>query len=360
MTDDIQRRDSARPQILDCTLRDGSYALNFQFTATDTTDICQGLDNAGIPMIEVGHGVGLGASEKGLGTAAETDEAYLVAAAKGVARGQFGAFCIPGIARLDHIDMAASLGMGFIRVGTNVTEVEDSEPFIAKAKKHGMYVAANFMKSYAMPPEQFAEKALLSRKYGADAVYVVDSAGGMLSVDVLRYIKAVQAVTDIPLGFHGHNNLGLAVAHAVEAVNAGVVIIDCTLQGLGRSSGNVPTEVFLLVLARMGIDLEIDPLEVMDVGEQYVKPLVRSQGLDALDMIGGYAQFHSSYMGLIRKYSTKHRIDPRKLIIDLCAVDKVNAPEDLVDRLAQAISDKSTDTPTARYRWDKYFGAEQN
>jgi 4-hydroxy-2-oxovalerate aldolase len=346
-------------QILDCTLRDGSYAVNFQFTALDTADICRGLDRIGIPLIEVGHGVGLGASEKGMGRAAETDEAYLEAAAANVKRAKFGAFSIPGIATLDDIDMAAGLGMGFIRIGTNVTEVECSEPYIARAKKHGMYVTANFMKSYATPAEEFAQKALLSEKYGSDAVYLVDSAGGMLSSDVLRYIHAVQDVSEIPLGFHGHNNLGLAVAHAIEAVSAGVTIIDTTLQGLGRSSGNVPTEILALVLLRMGIEVGLDPLEVIDLGEQYVKPLIRSQGLDALDIIGGYAQFHSSYMGIVRKFSTKHRVDPRKLIIELCAVDKVNAPEELVDTIAQKLRDASSDVPTARFRWDKYFGEEQ-
>lgn len=352
-------RAARRPQILDCTLRDGSYAVNFQLTAMDTSDICRGLEQAGIDLIEVGHGVGFGASKCGLGEAAETDEAYLEAAARSLTTAKFGAFCIPGIASLDDIDMAASHGMGFIRIGTNVTDVEASEPFVARARKHGMFVSANFMKSYATPPRQFAEKVLLSQKYGSETVYIVDSAGGMLADDLQAYILAVQDVTDIPLGFHGHNNLGLAVSHAVDAVNAGVAIIDCTLQGLGRSSGNVPTEVFVYLLLRLGIDLGIEPLKLIDVGEQYVKPLVRAQGLDALDIVGGYAQFHSSYMSVIRKYSTKHRIDPRKLIIELCAVDKVNAPEALVERLAKKISDESTDVPTARFRWDKYFGEEQ-
>lgn len=348
-----------RPRILDCTLRDGSYAVNFQLTALDTSDICRGLEEAGIDLIEVGHGVGLGASKKGKGVAAETDEAYLAAAASAVKKAKFGAFCIPGIASLDDVDMAAAQGMSFIRIGTNVTEVESSQPFIERARKHGMYVAANFMKSYAMPPKQFADRAVLSEKYGAEVVYIVDSAGGMLAEDLEAYISAVQDATDVPLGFHGHNNLGLAVSHAVLAVQKGTEIIDTTLQGLGRSSGNVPTEVFAYVLLRLGIEIGLDPLKLIDVGEEYVKPLIRAHGLDALDIVGGFAQFHSSYMSVIRKYSTKYRIDPRRLIIDLCAVDKINAPDDLVDRLAKKISDERTDVPTARFHWDKYFGEEQ-
>lgn len=346
-------------RLLDCTLRDGSYAINFQFTVQDTIDICRGLEGAGVDLIEVGHGVGFGASAKGWGQAAETDEAYLQAAAHTLTRAKFGAFCIPGIASVEDIDMAASYGMGFIRIGTNVTEVESSEPMIARARKHGMYVTANFMKSYASTPADFARQALLSQQYGSQAVYIVDSAGGMLRSDVDSYFAAVRAVTDLPIGFHGHNNLGLAAAHTARAVELGASIVDTTLQGIGRSSGNVPTELLLLLLQRMGVDLSIDTMAIIDLGETHIKPLLRSAGLDALDLVGGYAQFHSSYMSVIRKYSTKYRVDPRLLIIELCAVDKVNAPDALLDALAVRLQATTNAVPTARYHWEKYFGSEQ-
>ena len=151
-----------KPTILETTLRDGSYVLNFQFTASDTAILCGELERAGFSLIEVGHGIGLGASDAGLGTAAETDEAYLRAAAESIKRPRWGTFCIPGIAKVEDVEMAAQFGMRFIRIGTNVTDVEQSEPFIACAKRHGMFVCANFMKSYATAPKEFAAKARLS------------------------------------------------------------------------------------------------------------------------------------------------------------------------------------------------------
>lgn len=350
---------SRKPKILECTLRDGSYAINFQFTASDTALICEALEKAGFDMIEVGHGVGLHASCAGYGEAAETDEAYLRAAAETLKKSKFGTFCIPGIARLEDIDMAADHGMGFIRIGTNVTEVEKSEKYIERAKKRGMQVGANYMKSYALEPSQFSEKAKLSKKYGADFIYLVDSAGGMLAKDIERYILALRENCDLPIGFHGHNNLGLAVSHSLLAAELGASIIDCTLQGLGRSSGNASTEIVVSLLKRMGIDLGIDPLEVMDIGEQFIKPLIKTAGLDSLDLIAGYALFHSSYMSLIREYSCKYRVDPRKLIMALCEVDKINASRDLLDRIAKQLREEQTPVATARYRWDKYFGNEQ-
>jgi 4-hydroxy-2-oxovalerate aldolase len=349
-----------KPQIMEVTLRDGSYAINFQFTAADTAIIGGALDKAGFDLIEVGHGVGLHASETGHGEAAEKDEAYLKAAAESIKRAKFGMFCIPGIARLEDVDMAAGFGMGFIRVGTNVTQVRESEPFIARAKKHGMMVCSNFMKSYAMSPQEFAQTALLSQQYGTDVLYVVDSAGGMLEGDVEAYVRAVQGVCTLPIGFHGHDNLGLAIANSLHAAELGAAIVDGSLQGFGRSAGNAATEMLVVALQKMGHDLGLDPLQVMDIGEEYIRPLIRRRGHSSLDIVTGQALFHSSYMGIIRKFASKYRVDPRRLIIELTKVDKVNAPPDLVERLAAKLQTAATEVVTARYQFDEYFGHEQD
>ncbi len=347
------------PQILDTTLRDGSYVINFQFTERDTAIIAGKLDEAGFELIEIGHGVGLGASEAGHGQAAETDEAYLRAAAGSVKRARWGMFCIPGVASLDHVDLAAQYGMKFIRIGTNVTDVPDSAPFIERAKRHNMYVCANYMKSYASEPAEFARNALLSEKYGADVVYIVDSAGGFLTGDIESYFRAVRDVSNIAIGFHGHDNLGLGVANAVRAVELGASIIDTSLQGMGRSAGNTPTELFIAVMERMGIPLGFDLLRVMDVGERYVKPLITRDGFNSIDIISGYAQFHSSYMGVIREFSSKYGVDPRKLIVALCQHDRVNAPRELVENLARSLQAEGDEVFSGRFHLDRYHGAEQ-
>ena len=348
-----------KQSILDTTLRDGSYAIDFQFTAQDTAIIAKGLEDAGVEIIEIGHGVGLGASEKGYGKAAETDEDYLKAAAGVLTKSKFGMFCIPGIATLEDVDMAADLGAGFIRIGTNVTEVEKSKEFVARAKKHGLYVSANFMKSYVMPPKEFAQLAIQTQEYGSDILCVVDSSGGMLPSELRSYFESVQEVCDIPLGFHGHDNLGLAVAHSLSAIEMGAALVDTSLQGFGRSSGNAATELLVAGLNRMGIDTGTDMLMLMDMGEKYIKPLIRGNGMSSLDIITGYAQFHSSYMGTIRKYASKYNIDPRLLIIKVCERDKVNAPEEMVEEVAAGISVKSDQPLTSRFNFAAYHGDEQ-
>ena len=346
-------------KILDTTLRDGSYVINFQFTSTDTELIAAALEKAGFDLIEIGHGVGLNASKFGAGAAAQTDEEYLEAAARVLKKAKFGMFCIPGIARLEDVDMAASHGMGFLRVGTDVARMAESAPFIERAKKHGMFVSANFMKSYVMEPKKFAEKAKLSQKFGSDVLCIVDSAGGMLPAELGRYFSAVRDACDIDIAFHGHNNLGLAVANTLHAIDLGASIVDTSLQGFGRSAGNASTEQVLGALKRQGIETGIDLLGVLDAGEKYIKPLITRSGLDSIDVVAGYSLFHSSFMGAIKRYSGKYKIDPRKLIIGVTHHDRVNAPDELVERTAREISRISDEVFTARFHLDKYYGNEQ-
>lgn len=348
------------PRILECTLRDGSYAVNFEFTSDDTRNVVAALERVGFDMIEVGHGIGLGASEKKMGVAAETDEEYLRVTAETVKNADWGMFCIPGIAELRHVDMAADYGMKFIRIGTNVEAYKDSEPFVARAKEHGMMVCSNFMKSYVADPKDFAQYAVEVEKYGSDLIYIVDSSGGMFPGDIEKYVHAVrEKSTTLRLGFHGHHNLGMGLANALAAVDLGIEIIDTSLQGFGRSAGNTPTEQFLCALMRKGIDMNIDPIAVMDAAETYILPFISAKGLSSVDMVSGLAQFHSSYMPVIEKYAKEYRVDPRRLIVAVCDRDKANAPVKLVEQEAIKLASEGK-----RGHWkplySKYYGREQN
>lgn len=348
------------PLIMDTTLRDGSYALNFRFTAGDTALIAAELERAGLRLIEIGHGVGLGARQAGKGEACETDAGYLEAAASALSKAQFGMFCIPGIARLEHLDLAADHGMGFIRIGTNVTETSAAGPFIAKAKKLGMLVCSNLMKSYAMSPAELAQQTLVLQDFGADVVYVVDSAGGMMTSELEAYIQAIQKTCSLRLGFHGHNNLGLAVANSIRAAEMGVWIVDSSLQGLGRSAGNAPTEMLAAALLRKGLDPGVDLMALLDAGEKYIRPLMRRRGWSSLDVAAGLALFHTSYMGVIRKYSNRFQVDPRRLILKVCEQNMVEAPPELVERTARAMAHDSDEVYSAKFDLDAYVGDEQD
>jgi 4-hydroxy 2-oxovalerate aldolase/long-chain acyl-CoA synthetase len=324
-------------EILECTLRDGSYTVDFQFTPRDTSVIAAALENAGFNLIEVGHGVGLNASVTGKGLAAATDEEYMQAAAGTLSRARWGMFFIPGIGRHEDLELAAQYGMDFVRIGSNVTEVEQSQEYIKHAKKLGMFVSANFMKSYVLPPKQLAERAKLAEKFGVDLVCLVDSAGTMLPEDVKACVLAMRDVLNIPMGLHCHDNLALGIANLLAAIDAGVQRIDSTLQGIGRGGGNPATEVLVTVLKKRGIDLGIDLNRLMDVSEHLIKPLLKEKGLDSINITSGYAGFHSSYLKTILKYADRYNIDARDLIVEVCRADQVYARQDIVEDIARKL-----------------------
>jgi len=344
--------------LLDTTLRDGSYSINFSFTSTDTSIICEKLDEAGIEFIEIGHGLGMNASNLGFGTAVQTDEEYMIAAEEVINKAKYGMFCIPGIAKLSDLDIAKKHNMGFVRVGTDVTKVQESEKFIRKAKELGFYVAANYMKSYALEPSKFAKQVKLSEEYGADVVYIVDSAGGMFSEDISNYYNSIRKISDIPIGFHGHDNLGLAVSNSVTAAEIGIELLDSSLQGLGRSSGNASTEILVAALKKKGYTMNTDLLKLLHIGQTFVQPLITTKGKMPLDIISGYADFHSSYMHHIMKYSSKYKIPPEILIIEISKIDKVNLDEVVLEKVANEIKERG-EIYTAKYGFNRYIGKEQ-
>jgi 4-hydroxy-2-oxovalerate aldolase len=323
------------PSVMDCTLRDGSYAVSFRFTADDTTSIATGLEAAGVELIEVGHGVGLGAAQKGFGDAAETDLGYMQAAAGALTTARWGMFCIPGIGTLDQVRQAIDQGMGFLRVGVTFDAFREAEPFVDLARHRGLLTCVNVMRSYTRPPADFGRLVPVVEAFGADIVYLVDSAGGMLPEQIAAYVQAVrEQSSSVRLGFHGHNNLGLAVANALQAVALGVEVIDASLMGLGRGAGNTPIEQFICALVRRGLGCDIDPLALLDLSDRHIVPLGAMHGSPSLDVVSGLALFHSSSMSTIMKHAEKHQVDPRRLILAVSAVDQTHVSEDLIEAKA--------------------------
>lgn len=337
-------KEDKKVQILDCTLRDGSYAIDFQFTPEDTAIIAVALEKAGINFIEIGHGLGLNASNMGEGRAAATDDEYLKTAASVLKRAKFGMFFIPGIGKERNLRIAADLGMGFVRIGTNAPEANKAGKYIKLAKKLGFFVCSNLMKSYALSPDALAEKAKVVEEEGADVVYIVDSAGGMLPKDIKEYIEAIKTKVDsIKIGIHAHNNLSLAVANTLVAVESGATMLDCCLQGIGRSAGNTPTEILILALEKLGYDLGIDVLKLMDLGEKLINPLIHKAGFDPIEITSGYALFHSKFLYNIYKVAEKYGVDPRRLIIEASKKSVVELPERLIVNVAKKMKSKKTE-----------------
>lgn len=344
-------------KIMDVTLRDGSYPVNFQFTEQDTYHVSRELEASGINYIEIGHGMGIGASSLKNGIAAAEDEEYLLAAKKAVSKAKIGMFCIPGVADINQIDRLAELGLDFVRIGTNVDQVAESADYIERAKKNGLLVMANYMKSYTTSKEDFAEQVKKSVAYGADVIYIVDSAGGMFPEQIKEYYDAIQSVAPVEVGFHGHNNLGLAVSNSLYAKQLGIEYIDCSLQGLGRSAGNTILEQFIAGCYKMDGQGTYDLERISCLGEAFVQRLLPKKGLSAVDLYCGLSDFHSSYLKHIYKYSKKNNVSPLELIWEYSRYDKVNLDEEKLDDIARRLPKQGNNT--AAFYIEDFFGNEQ-
>lgn len=331
----------AHTEFLDTTIRDGGYAINFQFSISDVERIAESLEEAGIRYIEIGHGVGLNGSSMEHGMALHSDEEYMRAAGGCLSKAGYGMFCIPGIARLSDLELAAEHGMKFVRIGTNITEVRQAQAYVEKAKNLGLMVMTSLMKSYLVSPEEFGECAKKVESYGADVVYIVDSAGSMFPEDVKAYMEAARATTGLKLGFHGHNNLGMAVANTLAAYEEGADFIDTTMQGLGRSAGNAPSEAVIAALIKKGYAVDVDFLKLMMRSKALIHPLVHKRGVNPLDIICGYSEFHSGYMKSIHRISTTYNVNPLKLIMKYAALDKVRMDEKQLEDIAKTMPQTS-------------------
>ena len=325
------------PELFEVTLRDGSYLIDFQFTANDTATIASALESVGVRWIEIGHGAGMNASEKGHGRAAATDEEYLEAAAGALKHARWGMFFIPGIGREEDLRLAAQYKMSFVRIGTNITEIESGRRYFELARELGFIATWNGMKSYAVTPAEFGRKVAQVHSWGADVAYLVDSAGGMYPQDISEYLNAARNECDIVLGYHGHDNLSLAMANTLRAIECGALLIDASLQGMGRSAGNTITEVLVAILKKRGLWETIDLNRIMDIGQGLIRPLIRRSGVDPIAVTSGYARFHSSFTGKVESYARKHNLDVRDLIVRLCQEDLVSASDAQLERLSQEL-----------------------
>ena len=339
-------RPAKRVEILECTLRDGSYAVDFKFTENDTAILAGVLDRLGFRWIEVGHGVGLGAAQAGRGSMPASDERLIEAAKRAAPNAQVGCFFIPGIGTAEQMRSARAAGLDFIRIGYSAPEIEAAYPYLTLAKELGLKPCLNFMKTYGISPQTFAEKARQGAAAGADIVYCVDSAGSMFPEDVRRYLSAAREHSECRLGFHGHSNLQFAVANSVEAVRCGATFIDSTLYGLGRSAGNVPTEIAVAVFQNLGIETGIDLFEVMDAAEEFMGPLMSQMQLyDMMSVAMGYSQFHSSFLPKVAKVAREHGVELRRLVVGIGKLDPVNLDEENLNRVAASLPKASTRRP---------------
>lgn len=330
----------------DMSLRDGMHPKSHQITLEQMIAVATGLDAAGVPLVEVTHGDGLGGASITYGFPRHTDEEYLRAVVPRMKRARISALLLPGIGTVDHLRMAVDCGVACVRVATHCTEADVSGQHIGLARKLGVDAVGFLMMAHMIEPEALLAQAKLMESYGANCIYCTDSAGYMLPDDVTARVALLRAELrpETEVGFHGHHNLGMGIANSLAAMEAGAVRIDGSVAGLGAGAGNTPLEVFVAVVDRMGALHGVDLYALMDVAEDLVVPMMdRPVRIDREALILGYAGVYSSFLLFAQRAGAKYGVSPRDILVEMGRRKTVGGQEDLIEDVALELAKRAAE-----------------
>ncbi len=322
--------------ISDPTLRDGNHAIRHQLSLDQIVTYGSAANAAGIPIVEVGHGNGLGASSLQVGLAKTDDRSALEAARKVLTTSKLGVHVIPGFATINKdLRLALDIGVDVFRIASHCTEADITERHISYIREHGREVYGVLMMSHMASAETLLEEASKMQAYGAEGVIIMDSAGALLPYEVEERINLLVKALDVPVGFHGHNNLSMAVANSISAVNAGATIIDGTARGFGAGAGNTQLEVLIAVLEKMEIKTGVDLYKMLDASDIAEKELVETiSTISSVSIVSGLAGVFSGYVKHVNRVAKEYEVDPRDIFFEMGQRRVVAGQEDVIIEVA--------------------------
>lgn len=333
-------------RITDSSLRDGSHAKQHQFTREHVASIVGALDDAGVPVIEVAHGDGLGGSSFNYGFS-HTDERELVKVAVDTAtRAKIAVLMLPGVGVQDDIRIAADNGASVCRIATHCTEADVSEQHFGLARELGLETVGFLMMAHSQPPEELAKQARIMVDAGCQCVYVVDSAGALVMEQTSDRIAALvdEIGAQAQVGFHGHENLGLGVANSVLAVRAGAQQIDGSTRRFGAGAGNTPVEAFVAVAEKLGIRTGVDTLKIIDAAEDVVRPVMDGECLlDRMSLTMGYAGVYSSFLKHADRLAERYGVSGAEMLLEAGRRKLVGGQEDQLIEIAVGLAERGGD-----------------
>lgn len=318
--------------ISDVSLRDGNHAVAHKLSIEQIKFYCQLADDAKVPIVEVGHGNGIGASSLLLGEAAVTDKDMLITARNILQHSKLSIHVIPGFATIEKdLKLAIECGVDIIRVASHCSEANITERHIKFAKEANKIVYGVLMMSHMLPPEDLAKQAKQMENYGAEAVIFMDSSGHFLPSDVKDRVIAMKQQLSIDIGFHAHNNLGMAIANSIAAIEAGTTILDGSIKGFGAGAGNAQLEVLIAVLHKLGYFTGIDFYKLLDASNIAQEMLMETTPtINTTSIVSGLAGVFSGFLKPVQRIAKEYNIDPRDLFFEIGKRKMIAGQEDLI------------------------------
>ncbi|MHB8635074.1 MAG: 4-hydroxy-2-oxovalerate aldolase [Fimbriimonadaceae bacterium] len=318
--------------ISDPTLRDGNHAVQHKLNAAQIAGYAMAADRARVPMVEVGHGNGLGASSMQVGEAAIDDATMLRVAREHLLNSKLVVHVIPGFATIERdLARAVDLGVDVFRIASHCTEADITQRHISHCRQKGKEVFGVLMMSHMTSPSSLRDEALKMQTYGAEAVIIMDSAGNYLPTEVHERITELVDKLAVPIGFHAHNNLGMAIANSITALQAGARILDGTAKGFGAGAGNAQIEVLAAVLQKMGVETGVDLYGILDAADLAERELMPAPPtISSVSIVSGLAGVFSGFATHVSRISKEYEVNPRDLFFALGKRGVVAGQEDVI------------------------------
>lgn len=335
----------SRLMIFDSTLRDGSHAINHQLKKENIEDYCLAMDGSGVYTIIVGHGNGLGASSLQVGLSRLTEREMLQTAKKNLEKVKLGAYMIPGFGTInDNLKPAIEDGVEVFTIGCHCTEADTTRQHIEFLRNADKEVYGVLMMYHMASTEKILEEAQKMQSYGAHGIILMDSAGASTPALVQKTINTLVEGLNIHVGFHAHNNMGIAVANAYIAYTEGADIIDGTLRGFGAGAGNCQLEDIVALLEKCGVKTGINFYNMLDVSESIMPAIMgKEMGQDPLSIVSGQAGVFSAFKTHVQKAAKEFNVDARDIFKELGRRKAVAGQEDMIVEVAERLSNPNGD-----------------
>jgi len=328
-------------RVTDTCLRDGSHAKKHRFEERHVRSIVRALDAAGMPVIEVTHGDGLGGSSFNYGFSLTDERRLMAAAVEEARRARIAALMLPGVGTKDDIEAVRDLGVSIVRIATHATEADISEQHFGLARRIGLETVGFLMMAHSIPPEALARQARVMADAGCQCVYVVDSAGAMVLEEAGDRVAALvdELGDDAQVGFHGHENLSLSLANTIAAIRAGAVQVDGSTRRFGAGAGNTSCEALAAVCERLGIRTGLDVLALIDAAEDVVRPVMDGECvLDRMSLLMGYAGVYSSFLRHAYRAAERYGVSGAEILLECGRQKLVGGQEDQILRIASELA----------------------